>query len=343
MNRMTPRAAFQPPSDMGSGSSGGSSTGKKLFIGFGIGCGALLLIFGLLFAMGAFKAVSCCSDIQQFAGDATAAVTFADEFAQDLHKGNLEQAYGKTTATYQATVDRGTFEDLVETHRHRLNAPPRQAAVNVEHHGDEAPSMDALKNVTWLIDYHFADTGDTTLLWANFRVVPKEEGGFAIDGVLFDERPRNLATEPAPKEVQTVFAELSAGRYEAVHVRLDQGMRDTLSVDQWRTFLGAEGAVLTSGRMEIREVSYSDDGKQATVLTHHTTADGTNAIVQWELRPGVGMLQWRVAAIAPLVGQQAEQQPVEQPVQEDALEQVDGEPSHPSDTAPPAVISVDVE
>lgn len=307
-NRPTGFAAFQPPSDMQG--EGGSSRSKKVFIGLGIGCGVVLLIIGILFAAGAFKAVSCCNQVKGIAEKSMGAEQFANQFAQDIWEGNLDQAYATTSDEFQQEVSREAFGSAVEAHRDRMAAnAPRMFNMQLEQEGAQQPSLEQLAQGTWLMSYQFAGPSDETMLLLNFRVksAPADDGEkFVAADVAFDERPRNLEIEPPASEVLKVHDMIQRGQYELAYARLGDAFRSSTDRDTWRQFLDDAGPILTQSDLEIREVAYGQNNAQATIMAHARTSGGKSGIVQFELvpmqsdLPGFG---WRIVTIAPMVAE----------------------------------------
>lgn len=307
MKGIGPRAAFQPPSDM-LGDGGGSSTSKKIFIGLGIGCGAIMLILGLLFAAGAFKAVTCCNEVKGIAESSVAAEKYATEFTNELYRGDYDAAYARTTPEFQARVNASAFASTVQAHAEQLKSnAPRVFNVELEQHGDaDQPSLEDLAKGTWVITYQFAGPTDETMLLLDVRVAKTSEEAFGIADIRFDERVRNLAHEPPAEAVLEMHDHLQRGQYEFAYTRLGDAFRTSTDREAWRKFLDDVGPVLTSSKLEIREVSYNDANTQATVMAHAQASTGQNAIIQFELQPvgeaipGVG---WRIVSIAPLLAE----------------------------------------
>lgn len=304
-----PHVAFQPPSDMvGSGS--GSSTTKKLFIGLGLGCGVVLIVIGILFAAGAFKAVTCCNEVKNIADTSVGAEQFAGEFAREIHQGEVEAAYARTSPQFQSDMPRESFDAAVEAHRDRLASnQPRMFNMQLEQHGDQKPSLEGMARGTWAMSYQFAGPQDETMLLLNFRVArsgSEDDAGFEVREVRFDERPRNLQHEPPAVEVLRVHEMIQSGQYELAYARLGDDFRSTADVEAWRAFLKEAGVVLTSSTLEVRQVSYNDANTQATVMAHAKVVGGNDAIIQFELQaatpelPGFG---WRIVTIAPLLAE----------------------------------------
>ncbi len=302
-------AAFQPPSDMTGDGAGGSGK-KKIWVGLGIGCGVILLIIGILFAAGAFKAVSCCNTFKEAAVQSEGAQKFGMTFATAVGEGQLKKAYEMTSSDFQSKLDFGAFESAVEAHREKLGAgPPRLFNLQVEQKDPDNPSFDDLTSGVWQMSYQFAGPSDENMLLLMFtvrRVGEGEEVSFVAENVKFDERARNLATEPPAREVLRVHDLVQQGNYERAYGRFGDQFKAESDLETFRQFLDDSGEILTSSELEIREVVYNEANTQATVMAHAKSSSGTDAIVQYELvplqsdMPGFG---WRVVAISPMIAE----------------------------------------
>lgn len=308
----TPRAAFAPPSDMTPGS-GGSSTTKKVFVGLGIGCGVLLIIIGILFAAGAFKAVSCCNEFGDVMDSSTMVKDFSADFAQEIWEGKLDEAYARTSSSYQEKITLEQFKAAIEVHRKRIEAnQPRLFNMNLENHGEELPSLEAMANGAWLMSYQFAGPQDETMLLLIFRAVPTqtEDGtkGYEVDEVNFDERERSLDHEPPASEVLRVHEIIKRGQYELAFSRFGNEFKQSSDRAAFREFMKSTSvgdALKSTEMLEIKHVDYNEANTQATVMTLAQNSKGENVILQFELTsppqmPGVG---WRIVTIAETIAE----------------------------------------
>lgn len=296
--------AFQPPSDMSPGA-GGAGGAKKLWVGLGVGCAVVVLVIALAFGAGAFKAVSCCNQVQDVAVRSMGAQKFASEFADDIHADRLDAAYGKTSEGFRAGMTQENFKGAVAAHRARIaSSPPRMFNMNVENAGNST-ELGSLN--TWRMSYQFADTKDDTMLIMDFTVESVgsgESAAFVVSDVKFDERARDLSREPPARAVLEAHRQLQGGAPQLAYMQMSPEFRKDTDLDTFNAFLADTGDVLTNSTLEIREVAYDATGARATVMAHAKAHSGKSAIVQFELVspspefPGVG---WQVAAIAPLI------------------------------------------
>ena len=303
-------AAFQPPSDMG-GAGGGEGRGKKkILVGLGIGCGVILLVIGLLFAAGAFKAVSCCSDVANLAQSSVGARDYGQKFADAVAQGKLDEAYAMTSPEFQAKTSREAFGNAIAAHREKIASnAPRMFNLELQTKGDP-DSLESLKSGAWNLSYQFAGPADETMLLLNVLVTKPADAvddatAFTVEGVQLDERPRNLAAEPPAEEVLKIHDLLQRGSYEMAYSRLAPRFQESSDFETFRKFLDDTGDILQRSDLAIREITYNETNTQATVMAQATTADGANAIVQYELvplQPDMPGFGWRVVAIAPIIG-----------------------------------------
>ena len=299
-------AAFQPPSDMTGGGAGGGR--KKLWIGLGIGCGVVLLVIGILFAAGAFQAVTCCSEVKNLAESSVVVRDFGQSFADAVHAGNVDAAYEKTSPEFQAGMTPEQFAQAVEAHREAMQAnAPRLFDMQLQ--SKNSQSIKDISKGKWRLSYQFAKPSDEKMLLLSFLVVAVGEGAdqkFVIDDVRFDESLRDLEREPPAQEVLEIHEMLQRGNSQMAYVRLAPGFQEETDHEAFQQFLRDTGDVLTHSKLEIREVAYNDSNTQATVMAHARTLGGKDAIVQFELvplqseMPGFG---WRVVSIAPIVAE----------------------------------------
>ena len=312
-------SAFQPPSDMTNG--GGSGGGrKKVWIGLGIGCGLVLLVIGILFAAGAFKAVTCCSEVKDLAQNSVVVRDAGQAFADDVHAGNIDAAYARTSADFQSKMTRDQFKQAVEAHRAPMNASsPRLFDMQLKTENPE--KIEGLSKGTWKLTYQFAGPKDEKMLLLTFAVKSVGEGAdlkYVIEDVAFDERLRDLESEPPAAEVLEFHKLLQKKNAAMAYARLAPGFQQQTDYEAFQRFLEDTGDILTNSRIEVREVAYNETNTQATVMAHAKTVSGKDAIIQYELvplqpeMPGFG---WRIVSIAPLV---AETAPVEPPAVEAA-------------------------
>ena len=155
----------------------------------------LLVLLGILFAAGAFKAVSCCNTVKDVSQSSLAAQEFALEFAATVARGDASAAYQKTSDAFREETTEEAFKAVVDENRpHMSTNAPRLHDLMIQA-GEEA-SLESLKTSGWRLSYQFAGPTDEEMLLLILnvaRVPDAEETTFVVTGVMFDERPRSLA------------------------------------------------------------------------------------------------------------------------------------------------------
>lgn len=295
--KMGPRAAFEPPSDFSSGDGGGSSTTKKLLLIGGAGCGIILLIVGILFAAGAFQAVSCCNQVGDAVKKTGEAQKYGSEFALALAGRDFDQAYAMTSDDFRRDTSKEQFVSAFEPYDSYLDATPRTFNVQAGTSGQPAESMDDLGK-SWTVILQFAKSNASKQLLLEVDVLATEDAGFVIDGVRAEERARAISSEPPAREVLEMHDDLAAGRYEMAYGRMAQPFKQETDVDAFKAFIKDSGGVMISNDVIIQEVDYVSD-QQATVMATVTSEDGNKAVVQYELSNPIPSSQmWQIMAIS---------------------------------------------
>jgi hypothetical protein len=284
----------------------------------GIGCGVVLLVIGVLFAAGAFKAVSCCNQVGEFAQNSAKAQEFALKFGEALHQKDFAAAHAMTSESYRSANNLAAFEQSFEPYAAQLTAPPRVFNLRAGNTGGGEPqSLDDLGK-GWSIMLQFATPQGSEQLLVEIDVSPKGEGEFTIDGVRAETRARSLEAEPPAQEVLAVHRDLAAGRYEMAYGRMAQPFRQQTTMDAFKGFLKDTDGIMTSRDVVVNSVEYGST-QNATVMATVTADDGSRAIVQYELMtPIPNMPQWQIVAISPTVTSDPPDQPDEPSVEIDA-------------------------
>ncbi len=288
------KIAFEPPSDYVPSAKGGGKS--KIWMILGGGCLVLLLLIGGLFAAGAFKAVSCCNQLQDVAARTMAAQQFALGWGTQVGAGDLDAAYQALTEAERQKTDINAFKALFAEDSKDLAASlPQLFNTNAVHH-------EAITDVkAWRISLQYATPSAHEMLVLSFDVtlVDPEANTFGIEGIDLDKRARVMGSEAPAREVLQFHEELQAGRYEMAYGRLPQQFKDSTSLETFRAFLDNEGSVLIGSTLEIGEISYPEPNR-ATVMAIATRVD-KKAVVQYELQsptmPGIQM--WQIMAISP--------------------------------------------
>lgn len=287
------KAAFEPPSDFVAPEKGGK---KKIWMILGGGCLVVLLICGVLFAAGTFKAISCCNTLQDIAERSAAVRQFASGWATQVTTGDLDAAYQALSQQERAQISLADFKAEVAKHSAAMQGAYPQL-FNIKPI-DEKSISDAK---VWRVSYQFMRLYEEQMLVLTFdvKVSETEEDDFEVENIDFSYRERVVAEEPPATEVINFHDEIQAGRYELAYGRMPREFKDATSMEAFKTFLDSEGSVLVGSELEITEVSYPSDGR-ATVMAIARKKD-QQAVVQYELQssPSTGLQMWQIVAISP--------------------------------------------
>lgn len=308
-------AAFEPPSDF-VGSGGGGNKNATLWKVLGGGCLLILLIFGGLFAAGAFKVVSCCSEFSDVAKTTLASQKFGQEWAATLGQGRYDSAYAQLSADAQALQDPITFRAKAQPYEDRLKASsPRLLGTNLVNQEEGA--------WRWRQSYQFADSHSQDMLVVMFDVI-QVENEFRIESVDFDIRERVLSVEPPATAVLDFHNLIQDSQYEMAFSRLSDAFKNSTDEATFRKFLDAEGAVLKNSQIDIKEVLYNGEDS-ATVMALVANRSGLKAVVQYELtRPFPNLPAWQITTISPMIqGENTVREADELPVESDSVEESD--------------------
>jgi len=283
--------AFEPPSDFVADQ--GSGNKNKMWKVLGVGCLLILLLLGGLFAAGAFKMVSCCSTISDVAKLSMAGQEFGQGWVELLASRDYEEAYGKLSAEYRSRTTLEVFRARAEEHRERMEgAVPRLRDINVVSQQDDG--------WRWRQQFQFADSRSEQMLIVMFDVIHEDET-FWVESVDYDIRERLLSTEPPARTVLDFHQLIQEGSYEIAFGRFSDGFKQETDQAAFRKFLDAEGSVLKSSRIEIKEVIYNSKDS-ATVMAIVENKSGVRAVVQYELKTIMPNLPaWQIETISPMV------------------------------------------
>ena len=288
------KVAFEPPSDYVPPSSGGGKS--KIWMILGGGCLVVLLIIGIFFAAGAFKAVSCCNQLQDVAERSMAAQTFAIGWGTQVGAGDLDAAYQALSPTAKGNMSLEDFKALVAE-----NAADMKD-VNPQMFNTNAVNQESISDIkAWRMTLQFArPTGkQMTLLEFDVVVADPDAKIFNVENINFVTRERVMSAEPPASEVMQFHQELQSGRYEMAYGRMPKEFKDATSMDAFKAFLDAEGSILTGSDLEVTEVSYPAQNR-ATVMAIARKGE-QKAVVQYELQtpPLAGIKLWQIVAISP--------------------------------------------
>ncbi|MFU8802502.1 MAG: hypothetical protein ACNA8W_01715 [Bradymonadaceae bacterium] len=308
------RAEFKPPSDY-TPDEGGSGK-KKVWMFLGLGCGGILLIVGLAFALGAFRAVSCCSDLIDVGVRTMEAQAAVQDISHALHQGDMERAYGWTSSSYREGVSREKFNDIFRPHEHVIRTGYPILA-DMQAKGD---SLDEVREIDyWVATVRFVPPAGQEVVIADFSIrwTGAEEKPVEIMHVQVEGRVRPLADEPAARAILSLQNLLRLGDLESSRRRLS--MTSPLrgeDVSVLRAFVDEHKDVLLFRDIDILAVRY-EGVDQAQVIGR---ADGHRLTV------GVRAFgnDWRVETIEivrEVEPPEPEQEGVVQPEEEDELDE----------------------
>lgn len=305
-------AAFEPPSDFVA-SGGGGNKNATLWKVLGGGCLVILLILGGLFAAGAFKVVSCCSEFSDVAKTTLASQEFGQQWAATLGQGKYDAAYAQLSEDTKASQDQATFQSKAAAFEDRLKvASPRLLGTNLVNQQEGA--------WRWRQSYQFADSQSEDMLVLMFDVI-QVAGEFRIESVDFDIRERVLSVEPPATAVLEFHSLIQDSQYEMAFSRLSEAFKTSTDEATFRKFLDAEGAVLKNSEIEVKEVLYNSEDS-ATVMAMVVNRTGLKAVVQYELtRPFPHLPAWQITTISPMIQtEEAVPEIQELPVESDSIE-----------------------
>ena len=294
-----PLVGFTPPSDFvdESPSSGGGKTWLKVA---GIGCGAFLLIFGLLFAVGAFKVVSCCGDLKDVGMNTAAASQYSMEFGQMVQQEQWADAHAMLTPEYQAQVDAAQFEAMFAPHQELIDTGvPLMDNFQPEQINDPN-EITQIKTWNTQIRYFPSAGKDALVVTWTVRLTGQEGETplFGIEQVTVSPREVDFRLEPPAKIVLEMHGHLQAGQMSRAFSTLHPEMRDGGQV-KFKAFIEEQGTLLTRSTMEIEEVRYPEHGA-AQVTARVVSSDGQKAIITYDARLFMNQ-QWSIAGISPLI------------------------------------------
>ena len=148
------RLGFEPPSDFVAEPSSGSGRGNVFKI-VGIGCAVVVLLVGLVTAVGIFKGVSCCKDFGATTMNTVGASAYSVQIGEQLRSGELDAVHEELTPTLKQTLSpeqlAGMFDQPWLAESVVFSGSPGLMKDNVE-----VESLDDLKDMsTWRMPLRF--------------------------------------------------------------------------------------------------------------------------------------------------------------------------------------------
>lgn len=290
------KIAFQPPSDMGTTGSGG---GNKIWKILGIGCGILVLIFGIGLAVGGYKVASFCGSGIDIVKTAMNAQKYGGKFANDIAKPDFDKAYGKMSPRYQGEV---TKVDFIAQFAKYKDAIEGGTPVARGFNANQTDTKDEYK-----ASYFFTSSG-SEMPTIKFTIIKGNEEGndsFLVDTFEIFLAERSMEKEQPGQMVLQFHNHISRGQDAIAYMSMGDTFRSKTGQEAFDQFLKDAGPSFTTGRWEIRNIKYHT-ADSATVMII-SRSQGNSMLVQFEMArtEKMGIPVWQIEAIAPLVAGEA--------------------------------------
>jgi hypothetical protein len=286
---MNNRVEFKPPSDFVDDSGGGTNVWKWV----GIGCGAVLVIVGIALAFGAWKTASCCGDVVDMSKYSIAAGQTAGTFANNVARGNLDEAYAATSDAFKEQHSKEQFREMLQEHSDMLqSSAPRQAGVQAQGVGQKAEEQ--MKPKRWDVSFEFAGPKSETKLIMRVEVRRKgegEEATFSVNGVEFAERKRVLSAEPPAESVQAFHRHVQRGDIQSAEQLLTAEFKGQ-SLD---VMLDEFGPGFYGSSPKIESVEYGQN--TASVVASTVGENEGSWRFNYKLQRGISATGWVIAQI----------------------------------------------
>ena len=305
--------AADKPSDFVDEAPAPSGSGRRRVMTIlGVGCGGLMLLVGLLFALGAFKAVSCCGDTKQLVLRTEQVSLQARVFADALVQGQLEQAYGLLSEQARSGMTQAAFADQIGPHaaliRQSVPLPGRVAPLVSEPQGQQG--LEAIKHIDqWALTLRFfpsaqAEPGSAevvmTLRAAHTAQSTPEAPQVRFELVELRQRPVLHASEPPAQRVVELHRRLQLDGPAAGYAFMDLAFQREHDAAAFEAFIQSQGDLFERGALEVNQVSYQPQPPTvAATVTTTLTSPTQRAVVTFGLLQGP--LGWGVVSIAPLI------------------------------------------
>ncbi len=299
-----PRVEFDPPSDFVDEPSG--SNGPNWLKIFGIGCGAVLLVGGLLAGLGAFKVVSCCSDVADAGLRAASAERTSTQFGLALQQRDYDAAHDLLGKDYAQSTDPAQLRAMFADHAELIASS--QPMVDGADSAEDVQDFDDLTEKTqWRTRIRFypapsssSDEAVVAQLTLNVLEEKKEGARLPISVVTDIEAPRRVpidyAMEPPSHTVRNLHNDLQAKDYQNAFGRLAQAMKEQ-GQPEFEAFIDDNAEVFIGSTVTIDRVRYPSDNT-AVVQATLKSAEGQTYPVTYDL---ISELSWRVRGIQPKV------------------------------------------
>lgn len=296
--------SFDPPSDFVDDDGAGSGSRKKTVLKvFGIGCAVVVLVLGLLGALGAFKAVSCCNDITNVGIHTGTAQKQALAFGDAVSSSNFEAMHQLLAPEYKAQLSPEKLKELYAPHQAIL-----ASCVNLTgklEMGDNVENLEDVQRIkSWKISMRCFPREANQVLNSHLTLKlmeqeqPEEGGNIKVTHLNVLAQPLDIASEAPVQSVKEMHGLLQAENLDQAWMKMSPEHQKSQGKPQFVAFIKDQGDLFTKSTMDVRELHYVNT-KKAQVVALLTAASGKKAIVTYELQHEMGF--WRVASFTPLI------------------------------------------
>lgn len=270
------------------GASGGSSSNIWLWLGGG--CAVILLFGAVLLLFGAYKGVTCC---QEAIEEHNQAQQFSIEFAKRLRAGDIDGAYEKLTPGYRKGLTREKFGEMVQSHRGAIEGTLPVPLGLERRMGNDSERPDGF----WKGSVGFMPKRGKTFVVMRVDIVPDGESDqrtFRVDDIAFQERERDLETEPPAGSVRRLHTQLKDNNPDRAQKLVVGGEADAGESGGVWSFVESRADQLASQSLEILGVHYRPDGT-ADVEAVHLGESGDKLIVRYQVQRRKS--GWRITGV----------------------------------------------
>lgn len=284
---------------------------RRLFKIAGIGCAGILVLVGIFFAAGAFKAVSCCGDVTSMGQNTQQAAFQANVWAGHLQKGQYDQARALFSPELSGQLDLDGFTAQLKPHAKLIaSSVPIVDKISPVLEGD-GKDLNALRNVkAWDTIVRFYPDGELLekpselLITLRQSLSPKsteDKPEIYISSFEIKARSIDYAQEAPALRVFNFQRALQLEGLGSAYGQLAPEFQQETDQEAFSSFIKEQAPILLTGDLEIRRVTYhnSASGYTANVVAAVSTKKGDRAIVTYELKRIVQ--SWGIVGISPLI------------------------------------------
>lgn len=287
------------------------SSGRRLFKIAGIGCAGILVLVGILFAAGAFKAVSCCGDVSSMSQNTQQAAFQANLWAGHIQKARYDQARALFSPELAAQLDLEGFTAQFKPHTKLIiSSVPMVDKITPVIEGDGS-DLSAIRNVkAWdaivrfYPDEQAQENPSELIVTLHQGLSPKstkEKPEIYIKSFELKARKIEYSQEEPALRVLNFQRAIQLEGLEAAYAQLAPEFQQATDLDAFSTFIKEQAPILLKGDLDVRQVTYrgSEGGYMASVVAAISTTTGDRAIVTFELKRIVN--SWGIVGISPLI------------------------------------------